>query len=231
MSHLPTSERTGIGHLVGRSAEMATVTAFLDRTSNSGAALLVTGEPGVGKTAVLEAAAEAAAASGTTVLRASGVDFEAGIDFAGLHLLLLPLLGELAALPVPQADALTAALGLSGGPAAPPLLVSAASLSLLRHVAARRPVLLQVDDLPQLDGASASVLGFVARRLDGSPIGLLGSAVTGSPCVLLSAGLPQLELPPLDPASASALLADRFPTLTAATASGSWPRPRAIPAR
>jgi DNA-binding CsgD family transcriptional regulator len=217
VSHLPTSERTGVGHLVGRSADLATVTAFLDRTSNSGAALLVTGEPGVGKTAVLEAAAEAAAASGTTVLRASGVDFEAGIDFAGLHLLLLPLLGELAALPVPQADALTAALGLSGGPAAPPLLVSAASLSLLRHVAARRPVLLQVDDLPQLDGASASVLGFVARRLDGSPIGLLGSAVTGSPCVLLSAGLPQLELPPLDPASASALLADRFPTLTAAT--------------
>ncbi|WP_448639327.1 AAA family ATPase [Geodermatophilus sp. URMC 63] len=200
--------------LVGRSAELAALSSFLRRMSAGGAALVLTGEPGVGKSALLEAVAREAAASGTTVLRAAGVEFEAGMDFAGLHQLLLPLLGDVPALPGPHRDVLAVALGLSTGPPPPALLVSAATLGLLRHTATGCPVLVQVDDLPWLDTASAAALGFVARRLQGSRIGVVGAAPTGSRCLLLQAGLPELEVPPLDEPSAAELLDRGFPTST-----------------
>ncbi|MGY1603973.1 AAA family ATPase [Geodermatophilus sp. SYSU D00815] len=200
--------------LIGRSAEQAVLTAFLGSVSDAGAALLVTGEPGVGKSALLDATAQEAAASGATVLRAQGVDFEAEIGFAGLHQLLLPLLDEVEALQEPHREALTVPLGLSRGPVPARLLVSAASLALLRHAASSRPVLVQVDDLQWLDTVSTTVLGFVARRLVGSRIGFLGAARTGSDCFLLDAGLPQLDLPALDGDSAGEVLDERFPTLT-----------------
>jgi DNA-binding CsgD family transcriptional regulator len=210
-----TSVRAAEEGLVGRSAESAVLAAFLERALDTGAALLVTGEPGVGKTALLETVVGDAAASGATVLRAAGVEFEAEVGFAGLNQLLLPLLDHLEALPEPHRDALLVALGLGAGPSPHRLLVSAAVLGLLTRAAESRPVLVVVDDVPWLDRPSARVLGFVARRLDRSRIGVLTAARTGSDCVLLQAGLPQLEVPPLGDAAATELLQARFPVLGA----------------
>ena len=201
--------------LVGRSAETSVLAAFLDRALGTGAVLLVTGEPGVGKTVLLETAARDAAAAGATVVRAAGVEFEAEVGFAGLNQLLLPLLGDLETLPEPHREALVVALGLGAGPSPHRLLVSAAVLCLLTRAAESRPVLVVVDDVPWLDRPSTRVLGFVARRLDRSRIGVLAAARTGSDCLLLQAGLPQLEVPPLDDAAATELLQTRFPVLGA----------------
>ncbi len=207
--------RTTDTGLIGRSAESSELTAFLDRALGTGAVLLVTGEPGVGKTLLLETTARDAAASGATVVHAAGVEFEAEVGFAGLNQLLLPLLGELETLPEPHREALVVALGLGAGPPPHRLLVSAAVLGLLTRAAESRPVLVVVDDVPWLDRPSVRVLGFVARRLDRSRIGLLAAARTGSDCDLLQAGLPQLEVPPLDDDAATELLRARFPELDA----------------
>ena len=137
---LPHSVRTR-DRLTGRSAETAVLASFVGSASSTGAALLVTGEPGVGKSVLLDATAQEASASGATVLRAGGVEFEAEISFAGLHQVLLPLLDEVECLPEPHREALTVPLGLSRGPVPARLLVSAASLALLRNAAASRPVL------------------------------------------------------------------------------------------
>jgi DNA-binding CsgD family transcriptional regulator len=201
--------------LVGRSAETSVLAAFLDRALGTGAVLLVTGEPGVGKTVLLETAARDAAAAGATVVQAAGVEFEAEVGFAGLNQLLLPLLGDLETLPEPHREALVVALGLGAGPSPHRLLVSAAVLCLLTRAAESRPVLVVVDDVPWLDRPSTRVLGFVARRLDRSRIGVLAAARTGSDCLLLQAGLPQLEVPPLDDDAATELLQTRFPVLCA----------------
>ena len=101
--------------LIGRRDELATVGAFLDQARSGGAALLIFGEPGAGKTVLLEAAAEMALAAGTQVLRAAGVEFEADMSFAGLHQALLPLQGEFNMLSQPHWDALNVALGFGTG--------------------------------------------------------------------------------------------------------------------
>jgi DNA-binding CsgD family transcriptional regulator len=207
------SDRVGGAVLFGRSAEWAELRSFTARARDAGAALLLTGEPGVGRSALLDAAGRAAAGSGVTVLRAAGVEFESEVAFAGLNQLLLPLLDDLEALSDAHREALCVALGLGSGPTPHRLLVSAAVLGLLARAADARPVLLVIDDLPWVDRASAGVLGFVARRMDRSRIGLLAAARTGSDSVLLHAGLPQLDVPPLDEHAATALLLARYPTL------------------
>ncbi len=209
------SVRTADAGLIGRSAESSTLASFLDRALGTGDALLVTGEAGVGKTLLLDRAASDAAAAGATVLQAAGVEFEAEVSFAGLNQLLLPLLDDLEPLPAPHRQALAVALGLGAGPPPHRLLVSAAVLGLLTRAAESRPVLVVVDDVPWLDRASTRVLGFVARRLDRSRIGVLAAARTGSDCLLVQAGLPELEVPPLDEDAAAELLRARFPVLGA----------------
>lgn len=199
--------------LIGRSVESSVLRAFLERAQQHGASLVLTGEAGVGKSALLAAAGLQASASGTTVLRAAGVEFEAEVSFAALHQLLLPVLGGLEALPPVRREGLLAALGLGAGPPPSPLLVSAAVLEVLRHTAAGAPVVLLVDDVPWLDRSSALVLGFVGRRLQSSRIGLLAAARTGDDTVLLHAGLPQHEVPPLDEDASRELLRSRFPGL------------------
>ena len=98
------------------------------------------------------------------MLRAAGVEFEADLPFSGLHQVLLPLLDEFGQLSAAHRDALNVALGYGEGPPPDRLLVSTATLTVLRQAAAASPVLVIVDDLPWLDRASAGVLGFVARR-------------------------------------------------------------------
>jgi predicted ATPase len=167
------------GGLVGRDGEIQLLVSFLDRAAQDGAALLVLGDPGVGKTALLDAAAGTAARAGARVLRAAGVQFEAELTFSGLHQTLLPLHDELGQLGAPDRDALNVALGFGAGPAPDQLVVSNATLHILRQAARARPVLLVVDDLPWLDRTSATILGVVARRLSGSRVGFLGAAQTG----------------------------------------------------
>ena len=133
--------------LVGRTADLDLVRTFLDRAAGGGAALLLAGGPGVGKSVLLEEACRGAAASDVRVLRASGVEFEAEVSFAGLNQLLLPLHDRLADLPDLHRDALTVALGVGSGPSAGRLVVSTAALALLRLATEQGPLLVAVDDL------------------------------------------------------------------------------------
>ncbi|MGY1644554.1 AAA family ATPase [Geodermatophilus sp. SYSU D00703] len=213
MPDVSPSDRTEGAELFGRSAESAVLRSFVERALTRDDVLLMTGEPGVGKSVLLETAARHAEASGATVLRAAGVEFEAEVGFAGLHQLLLPLLDDVDALAGPHRRALDVALGLGCGSSPSPLLVSAAVLALVRRGAQSRPVLIVVDDLPWLDRSSVRVLGFVARRVHRSRIGFLAAARTGSDSALLQVGLPQLEVPPLDADAAADLLQARFPLL------------------
>jgi hypothetical protein len=166
-----------------------------------------------GKTGLLNAASDAASAVGMRILRAAGVQFEAETSFSGLNQVLLPLLGELPQLPAVHRDALNVALGFGDG--APPsrLVVSNGVLVLLRLTATARQVLVVLDDLPWLDRASAGVLSFVARRLAGSQVGLLGASRTGEVDFFDHAGLPELEVARLDDVAAGQLLDGRFPEL------------------
>jgi DNA-binding CsgD family transcriptional regulator len=202
--------------LIGRRGELATVQAFVERSLRDGEALLLFGEPGVGKTLLLDVAANTATSAGARVLRASGVEFEAGISFSGLNQTLLQLLGEFGHLAASHRKALNVALGFGEGPPPDRLVVSSATVELLREAAAARPILVVIDDLPWFDRASAAVLGFVARRLAGTRVGVLGASRSGDESFFDRAGLPELELQPLDDGAASELVLAHFPTLGSA---------------
>jgi AAA ATPase domain len=197
--------------LEGRAQELALIGAFVDELPAHGGALLLSGEPGIGKSALLDAAEETAAIVGIRVLRAAGVEFE-DASFCGLNQLLLPLRGDLGQLDERQRNALNAALGFSDGPAGNRLLVSNAALALMLQAAADRPLLLIIDDLHWVDQASARVLGFVARRLRDSGVGLIAAERTGvSPHAALD--VPGYEVRPLDDDASARLVATRFPGL------------------
>jgi DNA-binding CsgD family transcriptional regulator len=199
--------------LAGRDGDLDVIRAFLTEVAGPGATLLLTGEPGVGKSALLDAAHEMATAVGVRVLRAAGVEFEADVSFSGLNQVLLPLGEELAQLSAAHRDVLNVALGLAVGPSADLLVVSNAALALLRRAAADQPLLVIVDDLPWLDRASAFVLGFIGRRLTSSRIGILTVARSGAVTVADRSDLPEHELRPLDSGAAAGLLDARFPEL------------------
>src|SRR5499427_1974999 len=161
--------------LLDRQQERAALDGLLgDLRSGRGRALMVRGEAGVGKSALLEYVAGAAA--DMRVVRAAGVESEMELAFAGLHLLCAPLLDRLEGLPGPQRDALGIAFGLREGAAPDRFLVGLAVLTLLSEAAADRPLLCLVDDAQWLDRASAQVLACVARRLLADPVGLLFAA-------------------------------------------------------
>jgi AAA ATPase domain len=163
--------------------------------------LVVGGEPGIGKTALLEYLNKRAA--GCRVIRAAGVQSEMELAFAGLHQLLAPMLDQLESLPTPQRDALRTAFGISAG--APPdrFLVGVAVLGLLSGVAGDHPLVCLVDDAQWLDKASAQVLGFVARRLAADPVALIFAARDPGEDL---AGLPEMSVDGLPTEAAQALL-------------------------
>jgi DNA-binding CsgD family transcriptional regulator len=163
--------------------------------------LVLRGEPGVGKTALLEYLV--GSASDLTVVRAAGVESEMELAFAGLHQLCAPLLDRLERLPAPQRDSLGIVFGVS--PGAPPdrFLVGLAVLSLLSEAAEEAPLLCVVDDAQWLDRASALTLAFVARRLLAEPVGIVFAA--REPGEELQ-GLPELEVGGLRNGDARALL-------------------------
>ena len=163
--------------------------------------LVVHGEAGVGKTALLEYLADRA--SQCRVLRVAGVQSEMELAFAGLHQLCAPLLDQLPVLPGPQQQALRTAFGMSVGPPPDRFLVGLASLGLLAEAAAERPVVCLADDAQWLDRASAQVLAFIARRLGAESLGLVFSARVADGEL---ATLPGLEVRGLPERDARALL-------------------------
>src|SRR4051794_6623313 len=195
--------------LVGRAGERRRLDRLLeDVRGEQSAVLVVRGETGVGKTALLHYCAQQA--SGVRVARIAGVESEMELAFAGLHQLCAPMLGRLGELPAPQRAALSVALGLAAGPTPDRFLVALAALSLLSEVASERPLLCLVDDAQWLDAASGQVLGFVARRLLAESVGIV-FAVRDPGEEPELAGLPQLPLGGLPEEEARALLATVIP--------------------
>jgi DNA-binding CsgD family transcriptional regulator len=191
--------------LRGRRHESAVLDRLLESVRGGESRVLVVhGEAGVGKSALLEYVAERA--SGLRVARAAGVQSEMELAFAGLHQLIAPMLDDVERLPTPQRDALLTALGLAGGAAPNGFLVGLAVLGLLSDVACDEPLVCLVDDAQWLDRASAQALAFVARRLVAESVALIFAVREPSDAPDL-AGLPQLVVDGLGNDDARALLA------------------------
>ncbi len=188
--------------LTGRRSERGVLDRLVDAVrAGESRALVVVGEPGVGKTALLDYLA--GEASGCRVARATGVQSELELAFAGLHQLCAPMLDHLDRLPGPQREALLTAFGVSAGPAPDRFVLGLAVLGLLSDVAGERPLICLVDDQQWLDHASAQILAFVARRLQAESVGLVFGARTPGEEL---AGLPDLVVEGLQESDARVLL-------------------------
>jgi DNA-binding CsgD family transcriptional regulator/tetratricopeptide (TPR) repeat protein len=190
--------------LTDRLSERAELDRLVDavRGGESGV-LVVHGDPGVGKTMLLDHLAGRASGSGCRVARAAGAQSEMELAFAGLHQLCAPMLNRAEHLPEPQRDALQTAFGIAAGPPPDRFLVGLAVLSLLAGVAGERPLICLIDDEQWLDRASAQALGFTARRLAADPVGLVFAARDPSAAL---AGLPELAVDGLRDDDARVLL-------------------------
>src|ERR1700719_496432 len=192
----------GVAELRGRRTECDRLDRLIEAVrAGESRALVVRGEPGVGKTALLDYLAEHA--SGCVVARATGVQSEMELAYAGLQQLCAPMLDHLQRLPAPQRDALAVALGIGSGPAPDRCLVAVAVLGLFSEVAEQRPLICLVDDHQWVDSASTQVLAFVARRLQAESVGVVLAARTPSEEL---AGLAQLVLGGLGDQDANAVL-------------------------
>ncbi|MEC3952424.1 AAA family ATPase [Nocardia sp. CDC153] len=201
--------------LFGRDTELKDLAALVDGLGDRGG-ILIEGEPGIGKSTLVEQTATAATAAGLRVLRTAGVEAESNLVFAGLHQLLYPLRREFHTLPPRQFDALATALGMSDGTDEPSVhLVGLAALTLLADSAAERAVLIVAEDVHWLDLASAEVLAFVARRLDSEPVAVLATLRVDTTSPLRAAGLTPMRLGPLPDDDARALLDSVAPELPA----------------
>jgi DNA-binding CsgD family transcriptional regulator/tetratricopeptide (TPR) repeat protein len=195
--------------LVGRASERDALDRLLDNVrAGQSAVLVIRGEPGIGKTSLLQYAARQA--PGFRVAQIAGVEAEMELPFAGVHQLCRPILDRLDALPEPQRVAMSVAFGLSLGEPPDRFLVALAALSLLSDVAEERPLLCLVDDAQWLDSASAQVLGFVARRLLAESVAIVFAVrePSGEPELV---GLPELQLGGLAEDESRALLAGVIP--------------------
>ena len=208
-----TRAESGVAELLGRDDELAQLYDLIDGIGQRGGALVVRGEAGIGKSALLQAAAARARHQNVTVVSATGIPSEARFAFAGLHQLLLPFLEARERLPEPQRRALETALGLADGDAPDPFLVGLAALGLLTEAEAKRPLLFLVEDAQWLDGPSSEVLGFVARRLELEPVIVLFAVREGVASTVDESRLPELHLDGLDEASSRALLTLTAPDL------------------
>jgi len=197
------AEQKRASMLLGRASEREALDELLEEArGGQGRVLVLSGEPGVGKTALLDDAVEAA--SGFRVARAFGVEAEMELPFAALQMLCAPMLDRLDHLPEPQRAAIGTAFGLTSGAAPEQLLVGLAVLNLLADAARERPLLCVIDDAQWLDRASAQALAFVARRLLAEPVAVLFATRERAGHEL--AGLPELSLQGLADDDARALL-------------------------
>ncbi len=192
--------------LIGRTQERLALDRLLAQARDGRSGVLgLVGEPGIGKTALLEYAAESA--RGMRILRCRGIESETVIPFAGLSELLGPTLSVLERIPTPQASALAGALALGPAGARDRFAVAAATLSLLSASAEEGPLALLVDDAQWLDRSSAETLLFTARRLLADPIALVLTVREGEPSLLDGADLRTLRIGGLDRSDAATLLA------------------------
>jgi DNA-binding CsgD family transcriptional regulator len=194
------------GPIVGREHELIRLRRLVDGVSERGTALLVRGEPGIGKSTLLAAAVRCAETAGMRVLSMTGVQSEAHLPFAGLHQLVLPVLDQAEHLPAPQRTALLAAFGMIEMEAPDPFLIALALLELLSDVAERAPLLVVAEDAQWLDRSTIGALAFVARRVEHEPIVVLAAGRDGAGGFFDGAGLPELRLEGLDDQTAGALL-------------------------
>jgi DNA-binding CsgD family transcriptional regulator len=195
--------------LLGRRTECDVLDRLLESVrAGESRVLAVRGEPGVGKSALLEYLV--ARASGFRIARATGVESEMELAYAGLHQLCAPLLDRRARLPGPQRDALATVFGLSAGPSPDRFLVGLAVLGLLSEVAEERPLVCVIDDAQWLDHASAQTLAFVARRLLAEAIGVVFAVREPSDLREL-AGLPELRIGGLSDGDSRTLLTRAIP--------------------
>src|SRR5690242_4820968 len=193
----------GVG-LLGRTDECATLDQLVDQVAGgAGRVLVLRGDAGTGKTALLAYFLEKAAA--WRVVAATGVEAEMELAYSALHQLCAPLLTHLDRLPGPQRDALATVFGLAAGPVPDRLMVGLATLTLLAEAAEERPLACVIDDAQWLDRASAQVLAFVARRLLAEPIALVAAARHGAGDDFLP-GQPELAVAGLDEDDARRLL-------------------------
>ncbi|MEV7196216.1 ATP-binding protein [Streptomyces sp. NPDC093510] len=212
--------------LMGRAAQLAVIDAALAGIRSTGTSVILRGDPGTGRTALLRSAEETARRAGLRVLRMTGAEAESGLPFAALHQVLWPLLADARGLTEEQRRALESALGIREE--APPegFTVASAALTLLAHAAARRPVVVLLDDLQWADPSSIAVFGYVQRHLAPLPVVAIGAtrragdtagrapaaarekrdATQGPPGQVI-------ELPPLDAAQAERLLRKIHPSL------------------
>ncbi|MBT1682444.1 helix-turn-helix transcriptional regulator [Curtobacterium flaccumfaciens] len=214
--------------LFGRADEVAALTRLLDdvaavtadgaaedEAAERGAAVLVEGEAGIGKTTLLAAVERHARRAGFRVLTCTGIQGANSVGFDGLHELLHPLLPFASALPPRQRTALLTALAVEDGPSPDRLLVSTATLGLLEEAASHRPVFVRAEDLQWLDRSTTEVLDFVGRRLTHTPVVVIAAVRTGhAPDAAPPCSFTRFELGPLADAAAEALLDAHAGTLS-----------------
>src|SRR4051812_13541208 len=199
--------------LLGRLQEQTLLTSLLDEVATHGQALVLRGEPGIGKSRLLAVTAQTASDRGMAVLTTTGVQSEAHLPFAGLHQLLRPVRGRAAELPAVQRAALDSAFGLTDEPAPEHYRIAMAALDLVSEVATDAPLLLIVEDAHWLDRPTADALAFLARRIESDQVVLLAATRDGYPSGLSDAGLPEHRLAGLDDVTAAALLDASAPQL------------------
>jgi DNA-binding CsgD family transcriptional regulator len=197
--------------LIGRTSELAALDGLVRSvTSGLSAALVLRGEAGVGKTALLDHVAETA--TDLEIRRVSGLESEAHLDFAAIHRLLIPHLAQVDDLPPTQAQALRTAIGLSDAAPANSFILGLSVLTILSQVARRQPLLIIVDDAQWLDPESVEILGFVARRLHAEQLGMLFSVREPATPPLLE-GIAHLQVDGLGEPEAVDLLLSLAPDL------------------
>ena len=199
--------------IFGRDRELGIVASLVGKATAGGGALLIRGDAGIGKSALLERAVGLAQAAGMRVLQTTGVRTEANLPFAGLHQLLRPTLAGLEALPKPQYAALGVAFGLVEGAAEDPFLIALATLTLLADAAARTPILVVADDVQWLDRPSADALAFVARRLGSDPLVMVVGLREGDESPFDAADIDELALQPLSDRDARDMVSRLAPEL------------------
>ncbi len=200
--------------LIGRGSELRRIAGLLEQGRHGGAALLLEGAVGTGKTALLDAAAAAAEEQGWRVLRCAGSTVETGYSYAALHELLYPVLSEAGALAERHRSAVSAAFGDEDTGVPDAYATSLAVLELLRSLAASAPLLIVADDVQWMDARTVATLTFVARRLTATPAVLLFGCRTRKHDSLPEFTLARLSLTPLEPAAAAALLDRQRPPLS-----------------
>ncbi|HTQ92944.1 MAG TPA: ATP-binding protein, partial [Streptosporangiaceae bacterium] len=198
--------------LVGRPAEREALGGLLARAADGfSGAVVLRGEAGAGKTALLDETVAAAVAAGMRTARLTGVESETQLGYAGLHRFLLPFADHMDQLPVPQREALRSTFGLVAGPPADRFLVALGVLTLLAEAASAAPLVCVIDDVHWLDPESVVVLGFVARRVYAERVVLLFAVREAADQVSALVGLPELVLGGLDEGAALELLASLVP--------------------